>query len=123
MVKNISNEFMDIQVRKFTCVVFGYKFRGAALNQKEKTRLIKLGGKILREAGLDFEEGKDYDDSWEEFADFYLMRCWDRTKMINVADASVYHKLVEIDTLLGMNASTQLACCLCWTTRGDIIKV
>ena len=117
MVKNVSNESMDIQVRKFTCVVFGHKFRGATLNQNEKTRLIKLGGKILREAGL------DYDDVWDEFADFYLMRCWDRTKMINVADASVYHKLVEIDSLLGMNASTQLSCCLCWTTRGDIIKV
>ena len=94
----------------------------------------KLGGKILRKAGLVFEEWKDYD--WitkgvnhrggiddEGYADYYLVKCWNETMKINEADPSVYRQLVEIDETLGTNASTQLDCCLCWTTRCDIIKV
>ena len=88
----------------------------------------QLGGEILRKAGLVFEEWKDYD--WitkktddEGYADYYLVKCWNETTKINEADPSVYRQLVEIDETLGTNASTQLDCCLCWTTRWDIIKV
>ena len=104
------------------------------MNQEEKDRLNNLGGKILRDAGLDFEESKDYD--WitkgtehqdgiddEGFADYYLTKCWNDSKMMNEADATVYRQLVEIDLVLGTDASTQLGCCLCWTTRWDIIEV
>ena len=41
--------------------IFRHEFRGAQVNEEEKKRLSELGGKILREAGLDFEEWKDYD--------------------------------------------------------------
>ena len=94
----------------------------------------QLGGEILRKAGLVFEEWKDYD--WitkgvdhrqgiddEGYADYYLVKCWNETMKINEADPSVYRQLVEIDETLGTNASTQLNCCLSWTTRWDIIKV
>ena len=94
----------------------------------------QLGGEILRKAGLVFEEWKDYD--WitkgvdhrggindEGYADYYLVKCWNETMKINEADPSVYHQLVAIDETLGTNASTQLDCCLSWTTRWDIIKV
>ena len=94
----------------------------------------KLGGKILRKAGLVFEEWKDYD--WitkgvdhrqgiddEGYADYYLVKCWNETTKINEADPSVYRQLVEIDEMLGTNTSMQLSCCLSWTTRWDIIKV
>ena len=94
----------------------------------------QLGGKILRKAGLDFEEWKDYD--WitkgvnhrggidnEGYADYYLVKCWNETEKINKADALVYRQLIKIDETLGTYASMQLSCCLSWTTRSDIIEV
>ena len=103
------------------------------MSQEEKERLNQLGGRILREAGLDFEEWKDYDwitkgtvhrDGFDDegYADYYLVNCWNDSKMINEADASVYRQLVEVDSVLGTSASLQLGCCLAWTTRWDIIK-
>ena len=85
------------------------------------------GGKILREAGLNFEEWKDYDWILEShdkgYADYYLHKCVNYSKMINEADATVYQKLVDIDETLGTELSTQLWYCLYYTTRWDIIKV
>ena len=94
----------------------------------------KLGGEILRKAGLVFVEWKDYDwitkgvdhrDGIDDngYADYYLVKCWNATTKINEADPSVYGQLVEIDRQLGTDDSTQLECCLSWTTRWDIIKV
>ena len=103
------------------------------MSQDEKKRLNQEGGRILREAGLVFEEWKDYD--WitkgaehrfgiddEGFADYYLVKCWNDSKLINEADPSVYRKLVEIDSVLGTDPAIQLNCCLTWTTRWDIIE-
>ena len=108
--------------------MFSYEFREAKVSEEEKKLLKNLGGKILREAGLDFEEWKDYD--WikketkdEGYADYYLVRNWNESKKINEADATVYKKLVDIDAKLGTELSQQLSCCLCWTNRWDIIKV
>ena len=101
---------------------------------KEEKQLNQRAGRILREAGLVFEEWKDY--NWitkgvnhrggideEGYADYYLVKCWNKSKMINEADVSVYRQLVAIDSKLGTDASTQLLCCLSWTTRLDIIEV
>ena len=93
--------------------------------------LNNRGGKILREAGLDFEEWKDYDWIGEEarygccngYADYYLGECEDKFAMINEANPNIYRKLVDIDSTLGTELSTQLYWCLCFTTRPDIIKV
>ena len=107
------------------------------MSAEEKKRLNKLGGKILREAGMDFEEWKDYDWIVNEtytndfgiifkhagYADYYLVRSWNKSKMINEADATVYQRLLDIDTTLGTEISRQLFSCLGWTTRWDIIKV
>ena len=105
------------------------------MNEEEKKRLNELGGKILREAGLDFETWKDYDwikketpdyegyTEYEGYADYYLTRSWNDSKKINEGDAKVYQRLVDIDFKLGTELSLQLFCCLCWTTRWDIIKV
>ena len=89
---------------------------------------------ILRDAGLDFEEWKDYD--WitkgadhrvgiddEGYADFYLMGCWNDSRNIIEADADIYKKLLDIDTVLGTKISYQLMSCLSWTTRSKLIKV
>ena len=90
--------------------------------------LNRVAGEILRKAGLDFDELKDYD--WikketddEGYADYYLVKCWNDSQMINEAKASIYRQLVQIDSVLGTDASEQLSCCLSWTTRWDIIKV
>ena len=98
------------------------------MNEEEKKRLNESGSKILREAGLDFEKWKDYDwikKTTEDvgYADYYLVRSWNDSKKINEADAKVYQRLNDIDIKLGTELSRQLLCCLCWTTRWDIIKV
>ena len=82
----------------------------------------------MREAGLNFEAGLDYD--WikietidEGYASYYLQKCWNDSKKINKADATVYQRLVDIDSTLGTELSDQLYWCLWRTTRWDIIKV
>ena len=80
----------------------------------------------MREAGLDFEEFKDYDWIKEAnigYADYYLHKCWNDSKKINEADATVYQRLVDIDSTLGTELPEQLIVCLYRTTRWDIIKV
>ena len=111
-----------------------YYFRRSSISKEDERQLNQRAGRILREAGLVFEEWKDY--NWitkgddhrdgiddEGYADYYLVKCWNETTMINQADASVYRQLVDIDSKLGTDASTQLDCCLSWTTRWDIIEV
>ena len=98
------------------------------MSAEERKRLNELGGKILREAELDFEEWKDYDWIKETtgdvgYADYYLVRSWNKSSMINEADATIYKRLVEIDNMLGTEMSRQLLWCLSGTTRWDIIKV
>ena len=82
----------------------------------------------MRETGLNFEEGMDYDSikkplSIYGYATYYLRECAKYSKMINEADATVYQRLVDIDSTLGTELSNQLYWCLWWTTRWDIIKV
>ena len=82
----------------------------------------------MREAGLDFEESKDYNWIKKEtsdygYAGYYLRNCWNHSKSINEADVEIYKRLVNIDTNLGTGLSLQLWRSLRWTTRWDIIKV
>ena len=104
------------------------------MSKDEEKELNQRAGRILREAGLVFEEWKDYNwitkgdaHRWgiddEGYADYYLVKCWNETTKINEADTSVYRQLVDIDSKLGTDTSTQLYCCLSWTTRWDIIQV
>ena len=85
------------------------------------------GGKLLRDAGIDFYKSWNYDwitdSGWIGYAEYYLNECKNESTMINEADASIYRQLVEIDTALGTTAGTQLYRCLYHTTRWDIIKV
>ena len=98
------------------------------MSAEEKKRLNELGGEILREAGMDFEEWKDYYwikrmHDFKGYAEYYLNKCQNDSTMINEADATVYQKLVDIDSTLGTKLSDQLYSCLWRTTRWDIIKV
>ena len=131
MAFNVISDFMDFQVRlkiEDWSLIFKYDFRGAPVNENEKKRLNDLGGKILREAGLDFEELKNYDwikkETFDDgYAGYYLRNCWNAPKLTNEADVEVYKRLVDIDTNLGTKLSLQLWRCLRWTTRWDILKV
>ena len=123
LVSFIINDFMDIQVRTFVFRIWflEHEFRGAKVNEEEKKLLNESAGKILREAGLDFEEWKDYDWIKKEagvfgYGNYYLNVNW-----YDEADASVYQKLINIDTVLGTDASQQLYGCLLWTDSWDII--
>ena len=91
------------------------------ISNYDKTQLIQLREKILREAGIDFTEWKDNESA--RYAVYYLNRCWNNSKMINEADASVYQQLVDIDLKLKVDAAEQLTCCLRSTTRTDLIEV
>jgi len=93
------------------------------VNEEEKKRLNELGGKILREAGLDFERDFSWIDyDWIKevgyvgYANFYLGKCFS-------IDKEVYSKLVELDTRLGTTATEQLFGCVFHTLNLDIIKV
>ena len=82
----------------------------------------------MREAGLIFEEWKDYYWILEKtydygYAEYYLHQCWNDSKKINEADATVYQRLIDIDSTLGTELSDQLGWCLYYTARWDIIKV
>ena len=109
--------------------------RGA--KSEEKKRLNELGGKILRDAWLNFDVSKDYDfiksnhlpkgSRWDDpcyhvgYAGYYLEQMSNKTG--DVADASLYRKLVDIDTGLGTKASDQLYVCLTLTSKPEFIKV
>ena len=93
------------------------------MSGKEKNKLNQLGQSILRENGF-----KDYQDyllttRGARFANHYLEKCWNDSKMFNEADVCIYRQLVDIDSKLGTNASRQLRSCLSNTTRWDLIKV
>ena len=122
------NEFKYKRLRIKPGAIEYFDIRETSMSEAEKKQLNQLAGAILREAGFVFEEWKDY--NWikkesrdEGYADFYLVKCWNDSRIVNEADASIYHQLVDIDVKLGTDASTQLSCCLAWTTRWDIIKV
>ena len=97
------------------------------MSEEEKMRLNKLGGNILREAGLDFEDGRNYDSLRKQrfvgYANLYLFKCWNDSKKKNEAEESIYRQLIDIDSKLGTEASEQLYWCITNTTRWDIIKV
>ena len=86
-----------------------------------KTQLNLLGEEILRDAGIVFENLKDSENA--RYSDYYLFKCLNHSKMINEADVSVYHRLVDIDLKLEVDAAELLTCCLGSTIRADLIEV
>ena len=87
----------------------------------------------MRDAGLDFDESNDYDwiktnyfrDNYFDekidhvgYAGYYLEKMRHKT-----VDASLYRKLVDIDTGLGTKASDQLFVCLTLSSKPEFIKV
>ena len=96
------------------------------LTDEKKKQLNQLGGRILREAGINFAKENDYNwlrkSKFAGYANILVQNCWNDSIMMNEADCSVYRELIDIDLMLGTNASEQLFWCLYWTTRLDLIK-
>ena len=94
---------------------------------EKKKQLNQIGGRLLREAGINFTENNDYDwirkSTLAGYAHIFVQNCWNDSIRRNEADESVFRELVDIDLELGTSASEQLFWCLCWTTRLDMIKV
>ena len=57
------------------------------------------------------------------FAHVYLDRCKKESDSDDIIDIEVYKKLIQLDQRLGTHASEQLANCLLFTSRLDIIEV
>ena len=57
------------------------------------------------------------------YAHYYLQGCWDKSKLENKADVSIYKQLLEIDSILGTTQSEQLSWCVFNSVRMDLIKV
>ena len=101
----------------------------------------------MRDAGLDFDESKDYDwikGEGENFyyhyrsidyigyASYYLAKMMQKAYIAQIrqkhetddlADASLYRQLADIDTGLRIKVSDQLFVCLRLTSRPEFIKV
>ena len=91
------------------------------ISNDEKTQLNQLGKKVLSDAGIVFEDSKDNESA--RYSDYYLFKCLNHSKMINEADASVYHQLIDIDLKLKVDAAELFTCCLGSTIRADLIEV
>ena len=103
-------------------------FRGGiGCMMTDKNKLDQLGGRILRGAGLNFEEPKNYNwliqSRYGGYAHFYIYHSRNDSKRTNEADVSIHRRLIDIDSELGTKASLQLYLCLSSTTRFDIIMV
>ena len=124
----------ELELNFFRIIILN--FRGAQTSEDEEKQLNERAGRILRSTGINFEDWKDVD--WlrrqtldnlarsgkiQGYADYYLAQSGNGSNMVNEADVKIYSKLVQIDSMLGIPLSRQLAVCLCWTTRWDIIKV
>ena len=90
---------------------------------KVKKLLNQLGGYILKDAEFISEKCQDYDlikkeTEYAGFAEYFLAE-YDRRDN----DVASYQTLVDIDAMLGTDASLQLFRCINKTTRSDMIKV
>ena len=63
------------------------------------------------------------EDGFVGYANYYLLKCWDKSELKNKADVAVYKQLLEIDAKLGTTQSEQLFCCVFLSLRMDLIKV
>ena len=67
-------------------------------------------------------------DSIEEFSSagfayYYLRKCLDRNKSMDMSDVTLYKQLFEFDAKLGITQSEQLYACLFRTLQMDVIEV
>ena len=69
------------------------------------------------------ENDKTREFGFVGYASKYLQECWDKSKLKNHADVTVYKQLLEIDSILGTTQSEQLFECVNYSLRMDLIKV
>ena len=100
--------------------------RGAPISDVER-RKLNLGARRLFEShGVrmvldDFDKIRE--NGFVGYANYYLFKCWNKSKLRNNADVAIYKQLLEIDAKLGTTQSEQLRCCLFYSPREDFIEV
>ena len=103
---------------------------------KEERKKLNLKACKLIEVGLSLRLGvqvsypvrEDMYDLLREngavgYVDYYLLKCWDKSELINKADVTIYKQLLEIDSKLGTSQTEQLFQCVWHSVQIDFIKV
>ena len=103
-------------------------FRGAPLSDAERKELNLKAERLIKSLEIPVNvTGKEFVVLREKkiigYAHYYLSKCYDESQLENRADITIYKQLLEIDSKLGTTQSEQLAKCVSWTVRMDLIKV
>ena len=81
---------------------------------------------ILEKTGVAYY-GANYDKLrklyYYGFASYYIGNSWDKTNLVNKADAEIYKELITIDEKLGTTMTQQLWHCVQYSFRLDLFEV
>ena len=98
--------------------------RGAPISDDERKNLNLEAGKLFESLGIDiFDYDKLREIGCVGYAQYYLIKCWNKSELKNKADVTIYKKLLEIDSKLGTTQSEQLLKCVFNSLRMDLIQV
>ena len=105
------------------------KLRGAPRSDKERKQLNLKAGRLIQNLGIFICVTENEFDvlrgelGYDGYASYYIHNCWDKSKLKNKADVTIYKQLLEIDSKLGTTQSEQLFECVFNSVRMKIIKV
>ena len=103
--------------------------RGVPISDDERKELNLKAGRMVKSQGIDMDVKDDEYDELREldknvgYAEYYLEKCWNESKLKNRADVTIYKQLLEIDSKLGTTQTEQLFECVFDSVRLDLIKV
>ena len=105
------------------------KLRGAPRSDKERKQLNLKAGRLIQNLGIFICVTENEFDvlrgelGYDGYASYYIHNCWDKSKLKNKADVTIYKQLLEIDSKLGTTQSEQLVWCLLYSPQKDLIEV
>ena len=127
----ISNHKMPMDIQVSADILekkISFEPRGAPLSDKEQKELNLEAGRLIKSLGIfinvtenEFDVLRKY--GFVGYAEYYLQKCWDESKLKNKADVEIYKQLLEIDSKLGTTQTEQLFKCVFHSLRIDLIKV
>ena len=105
--------------------IIQFVLRGARISDEERKKLnLKALEYIYISLGIPIDVTKnEFGEHFVGYANYYLDKCWNESKLKNKADVAVYKPLLEIDAKLGTTQSEQLFQCVRYSVRMDLIKV
>ena len=99
------------------------------MSDAERKKLNLKAGRLIQSLGISIAATENNFDVLREnhgfvgYANYYLGHCYDESEFVNKTDATIYEKLLEIDTKLGTTQTEQLFECVFYSVRMDLIKV